>query len=214
MQILRLAQVLSLQASGVRGLRDFPSHTLLTVPLAFSHLGGEKAELIFTWEQLECSELHLRMGNEPARSSQVRHRGQTNMGPIIVGICCRQPSQEEAQKAFFRQLEPAWHSCYKWLRSQQGEALSAGPHTWKQEITSQGSEGWGSKLSFSNRETVEFRILRGRKKAKSRIVTLALRRAIFGRFRDPLGRISWRMVLKRRAVKVSLLIFQVSPPPR
>lgn len=42
MQMLKLAQVLSLQASRVKRLLSFPSHTSLSVQLVFSHLGGEE----------------------------------------------------------------------------------------------------------------------------------------------------------------------------
>lgn len=49
-QTLKLAQVLSLQASGIKILLGFPSHMSLTVQLVFSHLGGEKGELLFMWD--------------------------------------------------------------------------------------------------------------------------------------------------------------------
>ena len=56
---------------------------------------------------------------------------------------------------------------------------------------------------------VEFGILGGGSKTNSRIMTLDLRRADFGTFRDLLGRVSWNVVLERRG----MVDFQGSPPP-
>ena len=47
----------------------------------------------------------------------------------------------------------------------------------------------GGSLGCSDHEMVEFRILRGGRRAKSRITTLGFRRADFSLFRDLLGRI-------------------------
>ncbi|GAB0206941.1 hypothetical protein GRJ2_003159700 [Grus japonensis] len=49
----------------------------------------------------------------------------------------------------------------------------------------------GGSLGCSDHEMVEFRILRGRSRAISRITTLDFRRANFGLFKDLLGRIPW-----------------------
>lgn len=163
----------------------------------FSHAWEGRRVALYVREQLEYTELHLGMNNESVRSSQVRTRGQSNTGDILVGVCCKQPYQKDIHETFFRQLEEAWH---KWLRRQEGEVLSAGPHTYKPERTGQGCEGWGGKLCFSNHDEVEFGILRGQK--KSRIMTLDLRRAVLGLFRDLLGRILWHMVLKRGSGKL------------
>ncbi|GAB0175730.1 hypothetical protein GRJ2_000038200 [Grus japonensis] len=56
----------------------------------------------------------------------------------------------------------------------------------------------GSSLGCSDHEMVEFRILRGRSRAISRITTLDFRRATFGLFKDLLGRIPWIKVLEGR----------------
>lgn len=45
------------------------------------------------------------------------------------------------------------------------------------------------RLGWSNHEMVEFRIMRGERKAKSRITTHSFRRADLGLFRDLLGKI-------------------------
>lgn len=59
---------------------------------------------------------------------------------------------------------------------------------------------------------VEFRILQGGRRAKSRITTLSFRRAGFGLFRDLSGRILWDTVPKRRGVQEELVDFQKSSP--
>ncbi|GAB0208304.1 mitochondrial enolase superfamily member 1 [Grus japonensis] len=54
----------------------------------------------------------------------------------------------------------------------------------------------GDSLGCSDHEMVEFRILRGRSGAESRITTLDFRRANSGLFKDLLGRIPWVKVLE------------------
>ena len=54
----------------------------------------------------------------------------------------------------------------------------------------------GSSLGCSDHKMVEFRILRGRSRAISRITTLDFRRATFSLFKDLLGRIPWIKVLE------------------
>ncbi|GAB0207491.1 hypothetical protein GRJ2_003214800 [Grus japonensis] len=59
---------------------------------------------------MECMELCLGMGQEPAESSWVKISRQTNMGAVVLGICYRLPDQEEVvDEAFFKQLEEASH---------------------------------------------------------------------------------------------------------
>ena len=72
-------------------------------------------------------------------------------------------------------------------------------------------EDWGS-CDCSDHEMVEFRILQGRRRAKSRIATLSFRRADFGLLWDPSGRILWDTVPKRRSIQEELVDFQKSPP--
>jgi len=52
-------------------------------------------------------ELCLGTGDEPAGSSWMRLKGQTNVGDIGVGVCYRLPDQEKVDEAFFRQVEEA-----------------------------------------------------------------------------------------------------------
>jgi len=56
-------------------------------------------------------------------------------------------------------------------------------------------------LGCSDRDMVEFRILQGRSRAESRIVTLDFRRADFVLFGDLLGRIPWVRALKGKGVQ-------------
>jgi len=56
-------------------------------------------------------ELYLELDEEPTESLWVVTKEQTNMGDIVVGICCRPPDQEEQMdEAFYGQLEAASHS--------------------------------------------------------------------------------------------------------
>lgn len=74
----------------------------------FSHAWeGRRRVALYVREQLEYTELHLGMNNESVRSSQVRTRGQSNTGDILVGVCCKQPYQKDIHETFFRQLEEA-----------------------------------------------------------------------------------------------------------
>lgn len=57
-------------------------------------------------EQLNCMELCLQSDDKPVESLWVKIRGQINRGDTIVGLCYRQPEQEEVDEAF-RQLEAA-----------------------------------------------------------------------------------------------------------
>jgi len=59
----------------------------------------------------------------------------------------------------------------------------------------------GDRLSCSDHEMVEFRILRGGSWATSRIKTLELRRANFGLFKELLGGIPWARALEGRGVQ-------------
>ena len=54
----------------------------------------------------------------------------------------------------------------------------------------------GVSLRCSDHEMVEFKILSGRSKQKSRIATLNIRRANFDLFQDLLGAILWARVLE------------------
>ena len=58
-------------------------------------------------------------------------------------------------------------------------------------------------LGNSNHRMMEFRILQGRSKAKSRITTLGFRSADSGLFRALLGRNPWDAALERRGVQKS-----------
>lgn len=51
--------------------------------------------------------LSLRTEESSAETSWVRIRGQIKTGNIAVGVYCRPPGREEADEAFFRQLEEA-----------------------------------------------------------------------------------------------------------
>ena len=46
-------------------------------------------------------------------------------------------------------------------------------------------------LGCSDREMVEFKILKAARKAQSKLTTLGFRRADFGLFRDLLGTVAW-----------------------
>ena len=59
---------------------------------------------------------------------------------------------------------------------------------------------WDS-LDCSDLGMVEFKILRGGRRTKSRIITLGFRRTNFGLFRDLLRRIPWEAALERREVQ-------------
>lgn len=52
-------------------------------------------------------------------------------------------------------------------------------------------------LDCSDHEMVDFRILKGRSKAKRKTTALNLRRAVCGLFKDLLGRTPWEMVVER-----------------
>ena len=62
-------------------------------------------------QQLECLELCLGMGEQPAESLWVGIKEQTSMGDIVVGVHYRLPDREEqADEAAYGQLEAASHS--------------------------------------------------------------------------------------------------------
>ncbi|GAB0186348.1 mitochondrial enolase superfamily member 1 [Grus japonensis] len=63
-------------------------------------------------------------------------------------------------------------------------------------------------LGCCDHEMVEFRILRAARRAHSKLITLAFRRAGFGLFRDLLGRIPWDKALGGRGAQDSWLIFK------
>lgn len=67
-------------------------------------------------------------------------------------------------------------------------------------------------LSCSDHEIVEFRILRGERKVKSKLTTVDLRTADFGHFKDLLGRVIWDKALEARGA-LKLVDIQGSPPP-
>jgi len=66
----------------------------------------------------------------------------------------------------------------------------------------------GGRLSCSDHEMVEFRILRGESRAISRIKTLDLRRANFGFFKELLGGIPWASVLEVMGVQECWSLFE------
>jgi len=66
----------------------------------------------------------------------------------------------------------------------------------------------GGSLVCSDYGMVEFRILCGGSRARSRNTTLDLRRANSGLFRDLLGRIQWVRALEGRGVQASWLLFK------
>ncbi|GAB0204057.1 hypothetical protein GRJ2_002871300 [Grus japonensis] len=66
----------------------------------------------------------------------------------------------------------------------------------------------GGSLGCSDHEMVEFRILRGRSRAISRITTLDFRRANFGLCKDLLGRIPWVRALEGKGVQEIWSIFK------
>ncbi|GAB0179966.1 cAMP-dependent protein kinase inhibitor alpha [Grus japonensis] len=61
-------------------------------------------------------------------------------------------------------------------------------------------------LGCSDHEVVEFKILRAARRAHSKLITLAFRRAAFGLFRDLLGRIPWDKGPEERVAQESWLI--------
>ncbi|GAB0176272.1 hypothetical protein GRJ2_000092400 [Grus japonensis] len=61
-------------------------------------------------------------------------------------------------------------------------------------------------LGCSDHKMVEFRILRAVRRVHSKLTTLDFRRADFGLFRDPLGRIPWDKALEGRGPQDSRLI--------
>ena len=58
-------------------------------------------------------------------------------------------------------------------------------------------------LGCSDHEMVEFKILRAARTAHSKCVTLDFRRADFGLFRDPFGRVPWDKALEGRGAQES-----------
>jgi len=66
----------------------------------------------------------------------------------------------------------------------------------------------GGRLGCSDHEMVEFRILRGGSRAKSRIKTLDLRRANFALFKELLGGIPWARALEGRGVQECWSLFK------
>lgn len=71
----------------------------------------EGGAALFVGEQLKCLELCLGMGDKPTESLWVRIKEQNNMGDLVVGVCHR-PSdyEEQADEAFYNELEVASHS--------------------------------------------------------------------------------------------------------
>ena len=66
----------------------------------------------------------------------------------------------------------------------------------------------GDSLGCHDHNMVEFRILQGGSRAKSRIATLDFRRENFGLFKDLLGRIPWVRALEGRGVQDSWSTFK------
>ena len=66
----------------------------------------------------------------------------------------------------------------------------------------------GGSLGCSDHELVEFRILHGESRARSRIKTLDIRRANFGFFKDLLGELPWVRALEGRGFQESWLLFK------
>ena len=58
--------------------------------------------MLYSKEWFECMELCLGTSDKPIESLWVRVRGQTNMGDIVVGICCRLLDQGEKVDESFR----------------------------------------------------------------------------------------------------------------
>lgn len=93
---------------------------------------------------------------------------------------------------------------HRWLRSWWGQMLS---WTWySQTRNGQGCEGWEQPWLQWPWDS-GLRILKGKNKTKNRITTVDFGRD-FGLFRDPLGRTLWNMVLERKEVQESWLIFK------
>ncbi|GAB0177964.1 hypothetical protein GRJ2_000261700 [Grus japonensis] len=66
---------------------------------------------LYVDDQLECTELHLGMDEEPSESLRVRIKGRAGAGDIIVGVCYRPPDQgDRADEALYRQIGAASHS--------------------------------------------------------------------------------------------------------
>lgn len=65
----------------------------------------------------------------------------------------------------------------------------------------------GGNLGYSDHETVEFRILRGRQKAISRIAILGFTGAYFSLFEDLFGGITWFRALEGKGAKESWTIY-------
>lgn len=65
---------------------------------------------------------------------------------------------------------------------------------------------WGI-IGYSYHETVNLRIPSRWSRAKSRTTAMDFRREDFNLFRDLLGRIPWDMILERRKVQATWLIF-------
>jgi len=63
-------------------------------------------------------------------------------------------------------------------------------------------------LGCSDREMVEFKILRAVRRAHSKFTTLEFRRADFGLFRDLLSKVPWDKALEERGAQKSWLIFE------
>ncbi|KAK4826285.1 hypothetical protein QYF61_007132 [Mycteria americana] len=63
-------------------------------------------------------------------------------------------------------------------------------------------------LGCSDHEMVEFRILMGGRRLKSKLTTLDFRRADFGLFKDLLGRVPWDKALEGKEAHKSWLIFK------
>jgi len=66
----------------------------------------------------------------------------------------------------------------------------------------------GGSVSCSDREMVEFRILRGESRAIRRIKTLDFRRANFGLFKELLGGVPWVRALEGSGVQECWLLFK------
>lgn len=94
---------------------------------------------------------------------------------------------------------------HRWVKNQQREILYKMWFLWTRN-------DWlvkaGGSFSCSNHGTVEFKILRGGNKAKSRIINLDFRRAHFGLFLVLLRRIPWETSLEKKWFN-----FQGSSPP-
>jgi len=63
-------------------------------------------------------------------------------------------------------------------------------------------------IGYSYHEIVNFRIPGGGSRAKSRATAMDFRKGDIKLFRDLLGRIPWDLILERRKIQVSQLIFK------